>query len=464
MKLLKFAARVTKGLYDILATYLLAWILFFALTAFGFHLGLDALAQATGFDSIAVWWRKLEGTLGESGVFWFRLLVFGSLHAGIIYLIRRPLLRVQRAFEAGFDCTTDVFQSLTDGHARLRLVGQLAFSALITVLLVPFVLQPTLVPQYATGQSWLERGANLADGTASRFVADSVVGLYRKLYAEPAEAQGGVSNAEVDAAHAAVDQSPHDQSPSDQPPEHPDTSPTPHVAPVSNAEQPLMDRWDDHIRRSAGGDARKFARIKAFMWVESAGRQFAVSTTGCSGLMQFCAGTARSRPYRKVFGTGSVYTCSCDGPCQIDKQTRRTLETGVADPSSISEHFPCELTDARFDPTRSIRAGALYVDRLAKRFDGNLYLMYIGYNSGPAVAGEVFKRLGRNGDASLDDIELHLADAMRPHYGTGSRRRARSLLRTHLPKIKRAYDRYYVGKSLAGLAGEEGGGFRAARL
>ena len=36
------------------------------------------------------------------------------------------------------------------------------------------------------------------------------------------------------------------------------------------------------------------AFIKAFMWVESGGRQFAVSSTGCAGLMQFCPGTART--------------------------------------------------------------------------------------------------------------------------------------------------------------------------
>jgi hypothetical protein len=444
MKLLTFAARVTKGLYDILATYLLAWILFFALTALGLHVGLEAVAHAAGVDSAEVWWRKLSLVLGESGVLWFRLLVFGSLHATIVFLLRRPLQRAQRALEAGFDRASDLFRYLTRDKARLRVVGHTAFSILVTLLLVPFVLQPTLVPLSSTsgslgGQSWLERGANLADGTASRFVADSVVGLYRKLYTEPVEAQGGVSGAEVDAAQASPELP--------EPPEHPDTTPAPHIAPVASADQPLMDRWDDHIRRSAGPSPQKFARIKAFMWVESAGRQFAVSTTGCSGLMQFCAGTARSRPYRKVFGTGSVYTCSCDGPCQIDRQTRRALETGVADPASLSERFPCELTDARFDPARSIRAGALYVDRLAQRFGGNLYLMYIGYNSGPAVAAEVYKRLGRNGDATLDQIEVHLVAAMRPHYGKGSTRRARSLVKTHLPKIKRAYDRYYVAST-----------------
>lgn len=450
MRLLRFVARVTKGIYDILATYLLAWVLFFALTAFGFHFGLDALARALGFDSADVWWRKLAGTLGESGVIWFRLVVFGSLHAGIVYLLRGPLGAVQQRLEAAFDRTANLFKQLTRERSKLRVVGHLIFSTVVTLLLVPFVLQPTLVPGYTSPQGWLERGANLADGTASRFMADSVVGLYRKLYAEPVTAEGGVSAAEVDAAQAA-----HDLSPTlpERPvgpagPDSIDGIDGPITPPVPTGKQPLMDRWDRQIRKTAGGDPVRFAQIKAFMWVESAGRQFAVSHTGCSGLMQFCAGTARSRPFNKVFGVGRVYTCSCDGPCRIDKKTRRAIETGVAAPAELADQFPCDLTDARFDPARSIRAGAVYIDRLSKRFGGNLYLMYIGYNSGPAVAGTVYKRLDRNSEASLDEIELHLADALRPHYGAGSERRARSLLRTHLPKIKHAYDRYYEPATL----------------
>ena len=44
--------------------------------------------------------------------------------------------------------------------------------------------------------------------------------------------------------------------------------------------QPMIDRWDEMIWEVAGGDATRFTQIKAVMWVESAGRQFAVSRTG----------------------------------------------------------------------------------------------------------------------------------------------------------------------------------------
>ncbi len=428
MKLIKVIARILKGLYDILATYLLAWVLFFAAVAFGFHAGLDLLAHHNGFETTDAWWRALSDAHGTTGILWLRLLAFVGLHAVLIFVLRRPLGRVQRLLEHGFDRVAGVFAYLTRERSRLRLVGHAIFSLTVTLLLVPFVLQPTLVPTYTTSRSWLERAANLADGTASRFVADSVVGLYRKIYAKPVKATGGVSEADVDAATGERPGLSHGHEPI--------------TPPLPSGPQPLMDRWDAQIAGVSNGDAREFAFVKAFMWVESAGRQFAVSTTGCSGLMQFCAGTARSRPYRKVFGTGRVYTCHCDGQCRVDSQTRRALETGEVDPAKLADQFPCDLTDARFDPARSIRAGALYVKRLANRYDGNIYLMYIGYNSGPAVADEVFDRVGRRGDATLADIEPHLANALRPHYGASADARARSLLRTHLPKIKRAYERY----------------------
>ncbi|MGM0554927.1 MAG: lytic transglycosylase domain-containing protein [Myxococcota bacterium] len=433
MRILRIIARTLKGLYDILATYFLAWILLLAAAAFGVHMGLEAVAGAAGFDGIEVLWRRLEGAVGATATLWIRLAAFGALHAGLIYLLRHPLARIGRTAERLFDGMVALFDRLTRDNPRVKIAVQAGFSLVVTLLLVPFVLQPTLVPGFASSSAWVERAANLVDGTASHFVADSVVGLYGRLYTDPVKAQGGVTEAEVDAdTHAS------DAAAGLAPDERPELSPTP----VPTGAEPLMDRWDGHIERTAGGDRRRFAYIKAFMWVESAGRQFAVSTTGCSGLMQFCAGTARSRPYRKIFGTGRVHTCQCDGRCKIDRAISRGLETGATSPDQIDDQFPCDLTDARFDPQRSIRAGAAYIDRLHRRFDGNIHLMYIGYNSGPAVAGDVYARLDHNGDATLDEIELHLADAMRPHYGSGSKARARSLTRTHLPKIQRAYERY----------------------
>ena len=350
MKALKVFARIFKGLYDILATYLLAWVLFFAALAFGFHWLLELAASGAGYDSTAPIWRKLAGWTSESAVVWIRFGAFALLHAGVIYALRKPLAGLQSVLERGFDIAISFFKRISRDSPKLRVVGHLVFSLTITLLLVPFVLQPTLGPTYTPPHSWVERAANLADGTASRFVADSVIGLYRKLYAKPVDPTGGVTEADVDATHASFEPEP--------------DKATPTAPPAPSGNEPLMDRWDPQIERACNGDPRKFAMVKAFMWVESAGRQFAVSPTGCSGLMQFCAGTARSRPFRRVFGTGQVYTCKCEGRCRIDRATRRALETGVGGFGELRDDFPCDLTDARFKPQRSIRAGALYIDRL----------------------------------------------------------------------------------------------------
>jgi len=428
MKFIKLFLRITRGFYDILASYLLGWVLVFALFSLGLHLGLESLAQGRNFESADALWRALTYAHGERAILWLRIVLFGALNAGLIYLFRRPLRAVQRAIESGIDGLIGFFQYFTHARPRARALGHLFFSLSVTSLLIPFVLQPTLVADYRSQRGWLERTANLVDGSASRYVADSVLGLYRKFYAAPVKAVGGVSNAEVALAP------------------RPDAASTPanpiYFPPAASAPQPMMDRWDPMIWRAAEGDPERFAMIKAFIWVESAGQQFAVSTTGCSGLMQFCAGTARALPFREIFGVGQITTCKCDGPCRIDKNTRQSLETGEKNAAQVGGAFPCNPADARFDPERSIRAGAAYIAQLSARFGDNIYLMYIGYNSGPAVAARVYERLGKRPDATLSDIQGHLEAAMHPYYAASSARRARSLLRTHLPKIERAYQRY----------------------
>jgi hypothetical protein len=70
--------------------------------------------------------------------------------------------------------------------------------------------------------------------------------------------------------------------------------------------------------------------------------------------------------------------------------------------------------------------------------------MYIGYNAGPRVADAVYEKVGEDPDATLDQIDDHLADCLRPYYGQYADTRARGLVRTHLPKLANAYDKYYV--------------------
>ena len=438
-KFARFVVGTSKGIYDIVATYLLLVVVPFALAGFGFHLGFELLAGALDFDSVEALWERVA-QWSPVGTVWLRIALFLPLHVLVYRTLRGPLARVWPHVEGAFDQLVAAFRWVTDQLPAVRVIGEWTFTLVVTALLVPFVVQPTLVPRMLAPMSWVERTANLLDGTATAEIADSVVGLYRKLYADPVVVEG---------------LTPQQSEVFDQVEEGQSTGPI--APPMPSGKQPHMDRWDPYIEKVAEDDPVKFAYVKAFMWVESGGRQYAVSHTGCAGLMQFCVGTARTQPFRDVFGTGTVYKCDCSGgKCRMPREMQRDLESG--DPEALKRHekaFPCEMTDARFDPSRIIKAGGLYIDNLSSALGGNIYLMYIGYNSGPRVAKKVYEKLGRKSDATLADIELHLEEAMRPHYGSNSGRRARSLLRTHLPKIKNAYDKYYIASETKTLASGE---------
>lgn len=428
MKLFRFFFRTLKGIYDILATYLLVFVVPFALAGFAFHLTFEATASFFGYASDADMWDAVAEWSPVSTI-WLRIGLFLPLHIATWWLLRKPVARVWPYVEEAFDQLVLAFRWFTDRLPGLQAAGELAFTVVVTALLVPFVIQPTLVPELGDERAWFERTANLLDGTAVASLADSVVGMYRRIYVDPVVAEG-VPASDLDVFQQADD----------------GVASGPIVAPMPSGKQPLMDRWDPYIKDVAGDSPEQFAFIKAFMWVESGGRQYAVSHTGCAGLMQFCAPTARNKPFKKVFGTGQIYTCSCrDKRCRIPRDVQRDLESG--DPAALERHkdqFPCEMTDARFNPKKIITAGGLYIDDLRGSFGDNIYLMYIGYNSGPRVAQAVYERLGRNPNATLSEIEIHLATAMEPYYGSSAQDRARSLVRTHLPKIRNAYDKYYI--------------------
>jgi hypothetical protein len=428
VKFAKFVLGTLKGIYDILATYFLAFILPFALAGFAFHLIFSGFADLLDYENVDAFWSAVA-EWSPIGTVWLRIFLFLPLHVVLWRVTRKPREIVWPKLESIFDQLVAAFLWFTEKLPALRIFGEVLFSLVVTVLLVPFVLQPTLVPEVTEPRAWAERTANLLDGTATAEIANSVVGLYRKALVDPVVAEG-VPKEDLDVFETSES----------------DEASGPIAAPMPNGEQPLMDRWDPYIRKVSDGDASKFAYVKAFMWVESGGRQYAVSRTGCSGLMQFCVGTAKSPPFNRVFGTGTVYRCSCkNGACSIPRNVQKELESG--DPEALEEHrdaFPCEMTDARFDPNKIIPAGGLYIDRLRKSYGGNIYLMYIGYNSGPRVADAVYEKLDENPDATLDQIDDHLADCLRPYFGQYADRRARGLVNTHLPKLANAYDKYYV--------------------
>ena len=115
---------------------------------------------------------------------------------------------------------------------------------------------------------------------------------------------------------------------------------------------------------------------------ESTGDRFAVSATGCAGIAQFCAPTARG-PANEIgdyFDRSTITTCSCRQPgnCRLETST-------------------CSSSDDRFDPRKSIFAGAKYlrwnIDRFQDFSDRPQFQIYLGmqaYNTGVgAVRGLV---------------------------------------------------------------------------
>src|SRR5208337_3416183 len=94
--------------------------------------------------------------------------------------------------------------------------------------------------------------------------------------------------------------------------------------------------YDNLISRHARTHGIDPRLVKAVMIAESRGNPNAVSRKGARGLMQIMPGTARSLHLKHPF-----------------------------------------------DPSENIEAGAIYLNRLHKRFTGNMELILAAYNAGP---------------------------------------------------------------------------------
>ena len=393
------ASRVTRALTKgLLVLAVCAWVLN-ALTS--------SLAGLVGTDLPSVW-QLFASAFGvrETTV---RLVLFVPVHV-VIAVIAGPALKLadDRVTVGAHDLANRLWRKLGKLRAAtVRLWGRRLGALATALVLVAFLLQPTLVPLRGP---WAERAANLVDGTASASIVDSIVGLVRRVYAPPVRPSDVVGPEAFDAS-------------------------------LASDVIPLMDRWDPYLLAAAGGDRELFAKTKAFMWVESGGRQFALSATGCAGLMQFCAATAQRRPFGSIFGVGRVSACGCDD-CGVPLAVQIALETDPEAAEARRSTFPCDLSDARFDAERSIRAGVAFVRELGEDVGGHLALMYVGYNSGPRVASRLYRALPVQTEITVDELRPHLADALRPYHGSRADARANGLLEVHLPKLLQAYDRW----------------------
>jgi len=385
-------------------------LLLVGLVGWGLHLVTYRLAEASGLD-LARAFQGLGGFLGLGGP-GLRVIVYGALQYAVfrhaparLAPLGRWVQRARRSREAPRTKRVPFGPRSLLARRRLRIAAQ-ALGSLVAILLV---LQPSRAP--LSRPSLGLRAANLLDGTASAALVEGAVAAARWFTAEPVG------------------------------PDAPPVTADAFTATLDDPVVPLMDRWDADLLAAAEGDRALAARLKAIMWVESGGRQYALSPTGCAGLMQFCSGTAQDRRYRSIFGLGRVSTCRC-APCEVPPPVQVVLETEPDAVERFADDVPCPLTDARFDATRSLRAAAAYVRDLEPDVGGSLLLIYIGYNAGPRVARRLHARLGEPDEVTIDDLRPHLADALRPWFGRRADARARGLLDVHLPKLQRAWERW----------------------
>ena len=145
MKLLKVTLRTLKGLYDIFVSYLLAFIVPFAVYAFALHIISDVAAAYFEFTDAAEMWTHISKELGLHHVF-IRLAVYLPFHVVAFWALQKPLVLFRRGLEKGFDYIVRSFHWLTTHFPWGRLTGELTFSVILTALFVPFIVQPTLVP------------------------------------------------------------------------------------------------------------------------------------------------------------------------------------------------------------------------------------------------------------------------------------------------------------------------------
>ena len=395
-------AHLLKGLYDLVATWILLPVLVMACAAWGLFELSTLFATFTGDETAMLLWRRVSIMTGLS-LRTVRLGIFVPAQIVVLVMLWRPMSWARRGMERLGERFLPIQSWISRRVPALGIALGIVFSLLITTILVPFVLQPTLVPMSFSKEAWLDRVANLADGTASRATVDSVLSVYHHFTAPRTLSRYTLKKVRQERVGG-----------------------------------PMMDRWDALIRDATTGPEH-FAQTKAFMWVESAGRQYAVSNTGCLGLMQFCVSTAQRRPFRGIFGAGAVTACGCSA-CTLPRSFQDALETDPDAP--LRPDFPCDPSDARFDAEKAIRAGAAYTQELSDQFGGNLYLMYIGYNSGPAVSRRLWKATGKDPNLDLKTLRTHLAPTLKRWYGSRATSRANGLLDTHLPKLHKAYTTY----------------------
>jgi len=140
--------------------------------------------------------------------------------------------------------------------------------------------------------------------------------------------------------------------------------------------------YGNNIKKASLKFFVKESLIAAVIMQESKGNPYAVSSTGCAGVNQFCAATARD--YLSIFGT--IKTCSKKCSCGV----KCTKEQVVKD-------CGCDINDGRFDAQKSIKAGGEYISKLLRAFKDHPYkeeFAIASYNGGEGVVRNAIKKTG----------------------------------------------------------------------
>ncbi len=126
---------------------------------------------------------------------------------------------------------------------------------------------------------------------------------------------------------------------------------------------------------------------------ESKGDPYVISWSGCAGLMQFCAPTARSALFNGIFT--KVTTCGCNG------KVRRAGQ------------YPCKCgtsNDDRFNTQLSIAAGTKYMNYFLtsfSKYDDRIKFSIAAYNGGEGTIRKAIAATGKS-NPSWDEVKVKI--------------------------------------------------------
>jgi len=178
-------------------------------------------------------------------------------------------------------------------------------------------------------------------------------------------------------------------------------------ASVENMIKKIIEEYGGNIEfASETHDVDDESLIPAIIAQESGGDPSVISGTGCAGLMQFCYCTAWS--YSSL---GVSPSCINAGYSKTGSRIFNKLKSCACTGSICKISPTCnERNDDRFDPEKSINAGAKYLSQLEEEFKKYTYkeeFAIASYNGGASVIKNAIKKTGKE-DPTWNEVEEKL--------------------------------------------------------